>query len=85
MGQEGYVTGETLVDTEGNSIVLTVSTWLSLDDWKAWETPESASQLGQLTQPFWVESPKISTYQLTPTENGICQDSWYSLSGGLWL
>lgn len=41
--QPGYVTGETLVNTEDKEDVLVFSTWSSLEHWRAWvEDPRRA-------------------------------------------
>ncbi len=36
MAQEGYVGGETLIQTEDDRKIAVVSVWSSLDDWKRW-------------------------------------------------
>ena len=38
MKQPGYITGETLASTENPSIMAVLSTWQSLEAWKAWES-----------------------------------------------
>ncbi len=37
MKQKGFITGETLVNTADPRNVLVLSTWESIDDWKAWD------------------------------------------------
>ena len=66
--QPGYVTGETLADTEDKSIVAVIGTWRSLKDWKAWETSEARTRLYQLIEPLLVEKPRVRTYQIMATE-----------------
>lgn len=34
--QKGYITGETLINTQTPSKVLVISKWESLEDWEAW-------------------------------------------------
>ena len=68
MHQPGYVTGETLVSTEDKSIVTVISTWHSLEDWKAWEISETRARLYQQIEPLLVEKPKVRTYQIMATE-----------------
>ena len=68
MHQPGYVTGETLVSTEDKSIVAVISTWRSLEDWKAWETSETRARLYQQIEPLLAEKPKVRTYQIMATE-----------------
>lgn len=38
MQNQGYVSGETLVNSENPNNVITISIWRNLDDWYAWET-----------------------------------------------
>ena len=64
----GYITGETLVSTEDKSIITVISTWRSLEDWKAWETSETRAKLYQQIRPLLVEEPKIRTYYIVTTE-----------------
>lgn len=68
MHQAGYVTGETLVSTEDNCIITVISTWHSLEDWKAWETSGTRARLYQQIEPLLVEKPKVRTYQMMATE-----------------
>ena len=68
MHQSGYITGETLVSTEDKSIVVVISTWRSLKDWKAWETSETRARLYQQIEPLLAQKPKVSTYQIMATE-----------------
>jgi heme-degrading monooxygenase HmoA len=35
--QPGFITGETLVDTEDPCHVIVISTWKTQEDWKAWD------------------------------------------------
>lgn len=66
--QPGYVTGETLVSTEDKSIIVVISTWRNLADWKAWETSETRAELYQKIEPLIVEKSKVRTYQILATE-----------------
>ena len=68
MHQPGYVTGETLASTEDPSIISTLSTWRSLEDWKAWEKSEPRIKLYERIEPLLVEKPKVSIYQVMATE-----------------
>lgn len=38
MQARGYISGETLRSLDDPNAFLVISTWNSLDDWKAWET-----------------------------------------------
>ena len=64
----GYITGETLVSTEDPSVITVLSTWRSLDDWKAWEKSEVRVKLYWQIEPLLQEKAKISIYQIMATE-----------------
>lgn len=74
MQQPGYISGETLVSTENNSIITVISTWQSLKDWKAWEKSEVRANLEQLIEPRLVKKPKISTYRYLSYKKIVGQD-----------
>jgi heme-degrading monooxygenase HmoA len=47
--QAGFVTGETLVDTEDPCHVVVISTWKRREDWRAWDvSPERAATRPQI-------------------------------------
>lgn len=64
----GYISGESLVSTEDDTIILVISTWRSLEDWIVWETSEVRDKLYQQIKPLLVENPKVSTYKILATE-----------------
>ena len=66
--QPGYITGETMVSTQDPSIVATLSTWRSLDDWKAWENSEARKKLSPQIERLLRKKPKVSIYQVSATE-----------------
>jgi heme oxygenase (mycobilin-producing) len=35
--QPGFISGETLVNTENPCLIIVISTWRSAEDWKAWD------------------------------------------------
>ena len=70
MHQPGYVTGETLVSTEDRSNILVISTWQSLEQWKAWETSEIRDRLYLQIEPLLKEKLRIRTYEVMATEAG---------------
>jgi len=65
--QPGYVTGETLVSTEDKSIIMVISTWRSLEDWKAWETSEKRAKLYQQIESLLVEKPRVRIFEIPTT------------------
>ena len=69
MRYQGYITGETLVSTQDSSIIVTISTWQSLEDWKQWEASEIRAKLYQQIEPLLLEKPVVRTYQIVATED----------------
>jgi heme-degrading monooxygenase HmoA len=45
MEQKGYVSGETLINTQDNRKIVVLSFWSCLDDWLAWADSELRREL----------------------------------------
>ena len=68
MPQRGYISGETLVSTEDRHVIVVLSTWRSLEDWKLWETSGQRAEIDRQIEPLLVESQAIETYEIMSTE-----------------
>ena len=68
MRYPGYVTGETLVNTEDKTVITVISTWRSIDDWQAWEASATRADIYKLIDPLLVEEPKVRIYHIAATE-----------------
>ena len=42
MRQPGYISGETLREADNPSTFMVISTWITLEAWKAWQTARPA-------------------------------------------
>ncbi len=62
MKQPGYITGETLINTEDICNVLVISTWQSAEHWKAWDTSETRVKRTQQVKPLLTEPYTVRTY-----------------------
>jgi len=62
--QPGYVSGETLVKGEEPIDVLTISTWMSEDYWKAWTTSEVRITLSDIIEHLIEGDEKVNIYKL---------------------
>jgi quinol monooxygenase YgiN len=40
MNQNGYISGETMIDPDNPNKIVVISTWGSLEDWKSWKENE---------------------------------------------
>jgi len=63
MKQPGYLTGETLVNTEDNCNVLVISTWRSVKDWSIWDKSKLRTNLTQVVHPLLSEPFTVRTYR----------------------
>ena len=63
----GYVTGETLVNTQDSSNIVTISIWRSLENWWQWEGSETRAKLYQQVESLLLEKPKVGTYHIVAT------------------
>lgn len=60
--QPGYISGETLVSTEHDNLYLVISTWRSLDDWKAWLRNPERIKLTAEMEPLMAQPAETKTY-----------------------
>jgi heme-degrading monooxygenase HmoA len=68
MLQRGYVTGETLLSIEDRNVIVIISTWRSLEDWRRWEGSEQRSRVNRQIEPHLDESLLVETYEIMSTE-----------------
>jgi len=63
MKRSGYITGETLVNTEDDCNILVISTWHHIENWQEWDTSEIRLKITAGINPLLVEPYKVRTYQ----------------------
>ena len=68
MAQVGYISGETLINTERPDVVTVMSTWRSLEDWKAWERSGPRVALDREIESLLAEPPIVKTYKIVSPE-----------------
>ncbi len=68
MHQPGYITSETLINTEDSRQVLVLGTWVSAEHWKAWETAEQRIALTDLMEQFLAGETKVRICDFAGTE-----------------
>ena len=71
MKHPGYITGETLVDTDDSSHILVVSSWQSLKDWEDFKASEVRVSIDKRMEPLLAEPPKFRTYRYLSYEQAI--------------
>lgn len=60
--QSGYITGETLVNTEDESNIIVIATWRSSKHFNDWYTPEIRQKVNGMYPRILTEPPKIRIY-----------------------
>jgi heme-degrading monooxygenase HmoA len=63
MRRQGYITGETLVNTEDARNVLVISTWHELKNWQDWDTSETRIKITEGIKPLLATPYTVRTYQ----------------------
>ena len=68
LAQRGYISGETLGNTEDTNVITVISTWRNIEDWKAWEKSVQRVALYRQIEALLVEPPIAKTYNIMSTE-----------------
>jgi quinol monooxygenase YgiN len=63
MKRQGYITGETLVNTENTRNILVISTWHDLKHWQEWDTSETRLEITKRINPLLAKPYTVGTYQ----------------------
>ena len=62
--QKGYITGETLRDYDDPSTHIVISTWESVEDWKAWSNRGKRMEVQSKIEELLSEPSKTKIYEL---------------------
>ncbi len=62
MRQLGYITGETLRDVDNPSLFIVVSTWTTLEAWKAWQTARQRLLIEEMMDPLLTQPRKVRVF-----------------------
>ncbi|MGD8834375.1 MAG: antibiotic biosynthesis monooxygenase [Desulfobacteraceae bacterium] len=55
MHQPGYISGETMINTDNAQIIMVISSWQSLEDWKSWKDNPARKEIDGLLEQLQVE------------------------------
>ncbi len=66
--QPGYVSGETLINTEDKNIITVISTWRTLEDWQKWEASEQRERIIRQVETLLAAPSLTETYEISSTE-----------------
>ena len=61
--QPGYITGETLVNTEDPCNIIVISSWQSIEHWRAWHESGRQALVAQRLNSLLVEPRTARTYR----------------------
>jgi heme oxygenase (mycobilin-producing) len=67
--QPGYISGETLIKGNDPIDVMTISTWISEDHWKAWTTARVRIELNDIISRLIDGEAKVSVYKVSFEED----------------
>ncbi|HYA13020.1 MAG TPA: antibiotic biosynthesis monooxygenase family protein [Syntrophales bacterium] len=62
MRQPGYISGETLREADNPSNYLVISTWITLEAWKAWQTSRQRLLIEEMMEPLIVGARKVRVF-----------------------
>ena len=68
MQYPGFVSAENLLNEGDIHNIVVISTWQTLDDWRAWEESIIGTNLYQQSEALLVEKPKVVIYRIMPTQ-----------------
>ena len=78
--QKGHLSNETWIDTDNDRVVIVLSTWQSLDDWKAWEASKERAKILSKIKPLLAKKTRIRTYEMMSPG-----DYEYYVDPGSWM
>jgi heme oxygenase (mycobilin-producing) len=62
LGQHGYISGETLRDADDPANFTVISTWVTLDNWKVWQTARQRLAIEEMMNPLLVGGRKVRVF-----------------------
>ncbi|MCX5855583.1 MAG: antibiotic biosynthesis monooxygenase [Deltaproteobacteria bacterium] len=62
MRQRGYITGETLREADNPSIFMVISTWITLEAWKAWQTARQRLLIEEMMDSLLTAERKVRVF-----------------------
>lgn len=77
LGQPGYLSGETLVALDNQDTHLVISTWQTMQEWKAWQNNPERRVLISMIDSLLVEPASVRVYI-----DASASLSWQSLAEG---
>jgi len=63
----GFIHAENLASETGDSIVLFVSTWNAVENWRLWEKSRIGTELYREAEELLADKPRVNIYRIVPT------------------
>ena len=79
--QPGYISGETLRNVNNSEEYLVISTWQSIDDWKAWESGKERSEIQSKIDSLLEEKTEYEIYHY-PERSSVSLRGYRQWEGG---
>ena len=70
MQYPGFMSAENLVSQSDASVVLFISTWDAVENWRLWEKSSIRTKLYQEAEELLGDEPRVSIFTLVPTHWG---------------
>jgi heme-degrading monooxygenase HmoA len=71
MQYSGFITAENLVSEEDVSVVMMISTWETMEKWRAWMESKRTQELLQQATTDVTGTPRITAYKTMPTVTAV--------------
>jgi len=68
MQYPGFVGAENLLGEKDNSIVILISTWEKIEDWRIWEKSKVRAGIYRQAETLLEEEPKVTIYRIMPVQ-----------------
>ena len=67
MQYPGFMSAESLVSEVDSSVVVMMSTWETIENWRMWAKSRITQDLLRQAEAFLKEKPRITAYRIMPT------------------
>ena len=62
MRQSGYISGETLREADNPTNFMVISTWITLEAWRSWQTARQRLLIEEMMDPLIIGERKVRVY-----------------------
>ena len=68
MSQRGHISSETLISSDDKSVILVISTWDHMENWKTWKNSAERADIENAIESLLSEKPVIQAYEVMSSE-----------------